>query len=720
MGSDFDKENNFNGYNRGPSIHVEEMNEAVVSEGSDVESEEDQKMMESSIASKSRYQNGITTATNDNDLKDSFKQPPDLKYLSSTNFSSESLPEPESNSVGPPPPLALNYSTFLNMNGSPITPTYNTFSANTPSMPYSPVGLSNGIGGAPLHRRRYSNSSLTNSPITQPSASANSRGSRPRPKSAIFMMDSNHYPISEHGSPIQSPIQNNNPRARNSMHFSGRTNYMPTSNGSISNLPSRNNSPTRSTSPSRSGRQFRSKSPVRRSNSPVKYLPFNFKPQEVMMHNNNSNGSLSVKPAHRKGHKYKHSSVSMNLFQEPPPALVVNNQQAAIPDLYPIPNFTESLGSIKPHQKLKLGFSSCHFFLSVIVFLVGYHFKLPSFSTLAHLVFYDSLGSLIIVFVDIMSNFEVWNNSSIAYPFGLGRLEVLVGFALSASLIMVGCDLVSHFLEEFVINLVVVDADQNEQHLSHHIHGDHDGDETNWIIYQFVLFLVVGVTPITSKYIYSLDRIGEMISSTDNQTPNTNSKIDKLTKGKGGLLDEDDSKKAEHDSLFSKLEGWWYYLSKNPTRLLTLLYAFYLVVSPLLPVSFVSEIGFDIDEVTTLAVALLLCFSGWKLVKSLGSILLLSYPHSDYDYHNLKSSIIDKILTLDCYKQTYNLEKLFITKFNYQLFVIGIKITMKNANVDDESRLRFEVNRLVKSCLEKADYTGKTSNIEITIDTTRI
>ncbi|KAK7681019.1 hypothetical protein QCA50_015856 [Cerrena zonata] len=178
-----------------------------------------------------------------------------------------------------------------------------------------------------------------------------------------------------------------------------------------------------------------------------------------------------------------------------------------------------------------------------------------------------------------------------------------------------------------------------------------------------------------------------MISSTDNQTPNTNSKIDKLTKGKGGLLDEDDSKKAEHDSLF---------------------------------MSFVSEIGFDIDEVTTLAVALLLCFSGWKLVKSLGSILLLSYPHSDYDYHNLKSSIIDKILTLDCYKQTYNLEKLFITKFNYQLFVIGIKITMKNANVDDESRLRFEVNRLVKSCLEKADYTGKTSNIEITIDTTRI
>ena len=52
---------------------------------------------------------------------------------------------------------------------------------------------------------------------------------------------------------------------------------------------------------------------------------------------------------------------------------------------------------------------------------------------LSHLIFYDSLGALICVCVEILGNFEVWGRSSVRHPFGLQRIEVIAGFALSVS-----------------------------------------------------------------------------------------------------------------------------------------------------------------------------------------------------------------------------------------------------------------------------------------------
>lgn len=630
-----------------------------------------------------------------------FNKPPDLKFLASANFSSDSLPD-TSNTIQ-----------------NPLTPTINTSFAGC----LSPI--TNGNPGN--YDRRYSTTSVSNSPILQPSASShirsNSNSTRARPKSAVFMMDSNNYAISEDGSPVQ--LANNTPRARNSIHLATtKNNYLPPpsapplapSSRPSSRPASRSSSPTRSASPNRSARSHRSKSPVRRSSSPSKsYQPFNFQPQELM--NNGIPQNLQVKPAYRKGHKYKHSSVSMNLFQEPPPALNSKNELLTIADLYPIPNFQESLASIKPNQKSKLLWSFCHLSLSLIVFLIGFKFKLPSLSTLAHLIFYDSLGSLVIVFVDIMSNFEVWNNSSIAYPFGLGRLEVLVGFALSASLIMVGCDLISHFLEEFVISLVATDDsvhNDSDQHLSHHIHGDH-GHSANWVAYEFVLLVTIVVTLITSNYILAYDRINEMISSTDDGTNLIR------FKGKGGILDKEIEKLDNNDKILTleSLKRFARVMAKNPTHLLTLTYSACLMTVPLLPSSFTSQIGIDIDEATSLIIALLLCYGGWKLVKALGGVLLLSYPYSDYDYHVLKSSIIDQILSLDCYKSTYNIEKLFISKFNYELYVVGLKIQMKGGNSDDESRLRFEINRVIQNSIDKAEQNIRINKIEATIDINR-
>ena len=601
-------------------------------------------------------------------------KPIDLRQSASQNFSSDSLNGSEFGSF---PPLVNNYNlppanftrrfSTTSSTGSPVLPPYTT------------------MGSAQL----------------TPGSTSRTPTTRPRPKSAIFMTDS----ISEHGSQ-GNILMHNSPRSRNSVGNIPKTAYLPTTFGPplapTNGYVSKPSSPSRSNSPTRGRHQYGSKSPVRRSSSPSKANPFNFKPQEIMLNNNNSNNSLSVKPAHRKGHKYKHSSISMNLFQEPVQTQETAKQLLEIPDLYPIPNIKESFASINKNQKLKLSWSVFHFSLSLFVFTIGFHVKLSAFSTLAHLIFYDALGSILIVMVDIMSNFEVWNSPSIAYPFGLGRLEVLVGFALSASLIMVGFDLISHFAEESIVELM--SSPEEAQHsLSHHIH-DEQGHLKNWFIYEFMLLVTIVVTLVTSNVILVGDKINDMIS--DDTTTKTN---------KGSILDEE--VKRTNRSWIKTLQTYIRAWAKNPTHLLTLSYSLYLIIYPLL--AQMSEIG-NLNEIASLAAALMLCYIGWKLVTTLGGILLCSYPHSNYDYHLLRTSITQDILSLDFFKQNYNISKLFITKFNYELFVVGINIEMRGATSDEDSRMRFEVHRIITRQIKHHNYTSPNQQIEITIDINRV
>ncbi|KAG7664148.1 ZRG17 [[Candida] subhashii] len=595
----------------------------------------------------------------------------DLGFLASANFSSDSLP-------GSADSFNSLDDQILNNNNSLIT-----------------------------HGRRNSYTSVSSSPAT----SRPTNGRRPRPLSA-FMMDSNNYAIheeepQEHGQQQLEPAFTNTPRSRNSVTF-GKLPYSP--------IPT---SPLRSTSPVRSHRQYRPKSPVRRtpaSPANVTTSPFNFQPQEMQL---NGSSGLQVKPAHRKGHKYKHSSVSMNLFQEPEKLPISQTQLSVIPDSYPIPNYKETVASITNNQKSRLLWSILHCGLSVGIFIVGFKFKLASLSTLAHLVFYDSLGSLLIVFVDIMSNFEVWNKSSIMYPFGLGRIEVLVGFALSASLIMVGFDLFSHFLEEAI--MLWVSHEHNDETdavapSSHHVHshpgagGDHS---TGWMIYELVLLITMIVSLISSNFILSYDRINEMISSTNQNVPYGHNR------STSGLLDakiEDSESSVGNITRLQRIFKAW---KRNPSHLITLTYTLFLFLAPIIPQSLTSDLAVDINEIATFAVAGLLCFNGWNLVKSLGGILLCSFPYSDYEYEKLKSKIIDQILNQDFFKPDYQIQKFFITKFNYKLFVVGVKISMKGADSDEEVRVKFEVNRIITNELASLDGESKKTHPEITIDIDR-
>lgn len=491
---------------------------------------------------------------------------------------------------------------------------------------------------------------------------------------------------------------------RNSFHHQTLPSSFPTfmSPSSESRKPrSRSTSPVRSRS-SRGGSQ----SPVRthglRGTSPVK-TPFEFKPQDMpMMHSNSSNSSLVVKPAHRKGHRYKHSSVSMNLFQEPNPFADTSLSQEVIPSLYPIPNWKESWSSADQSQRFKIALATAHFLISILVFVTGTLMGEAAFSTLAHLVFYDSLGSFVLASVDVLSNFDVWKKPSISYPFGIGRLETLLGFGLSTSLVMVGCDLVSHFIEELVVNLAVSGDSEVTDHGSHHIHGD-SNTSSSPILYEAVVALVVIMTWVTSSFISSGDKISEMLAD--------NSDRHRAKKAAGYL----DSLAGESPLMAERTIELFSAFLRNPMRLITLLYSTFLLISPIFP-GFLSSFKFDIDEASVLIVASTLCYAGWKLVTTLGGILLISFPYSEYDYKVLKSSVSEHIQDLDIFKSAYSMQHLFITKVNSQLYIAGVKINMIGASADDESRMIFEVNRIFQNALKTFEKDAK---VESTIDIDR-
>ncbi|KAK8101753.1 hypothetical protein PG999_012127 [Apiospora kogelbergensis] len=177
--------------------------------------------------------------------------------------------------------------------------------------------------------------------------------------------------------------------------------------------------------------------------------PFNFQTQVI--------STSPVKPnvGQRRGHRYKHSSISTQhqIFQEPPP-----RPPLALPRDLPIPTLREAWKSTSKDQRGRLYWCLCHFVVAVGVFLSA-HGSL-AMTALSHLVFFDVGSAAVCVVVEVLGNFEVWKRSSIRHPFGLERAEVLAGFAMSVFLIFGGFDLVSHNLKHVLEGL--------GDHESHH------------------------------------------------------------------------------------------------------------------------------------------------------------------------------------------------------------------------------------------------------------
>jgi len=190
---------------------------------------------------------------------------------------------------------------------------------------------------------------------------------------------------------------------------------------------------------------------------------------------------------------------------------------------------------------------------------------------LSHLIFYDSLGALLCVFVEVLSNFEVWGRSSIRHPFGLQRMEVIAGFALSVLLIFFGFDLISHNAKH------ALEGVGNEPH---HPHG-HERVSAGTIDLTAVLALVS--TLISAVGLQNHARIGKAMRF------------------------------AAMESLPSVLS--------NPSHFLTLSCSATLLLLPLLSL----HTYVFIDKALSLSIAASMLFLGVHLGKNVGSMLLMSY-----------------------------------------------------------------------------------------------
>ncbi|KAK0392179.1 hypothetical protein NLU13_1677 [Sarocladium strictum] len=185
--------------------------------------------------------------------------------------------------------------------------------------------------------------------------------------------------------------------------------------------------------------------------------PFNFQTQVI------STSPVKSNIGQRRGHRYKHSSISTQhqIFQEPPP-----RPPPVLPASLPMPTLREAWKSMSKDQRTRLYWTMCHLAVATYVFFKS-EGSLAA-TALSHLVFFDAGSAAVCVAVDVLGNFEIWRRSTIRHPFGLERAEVLAGFALSIFLLFGGFDLVSHNLKHFLEGL--------GNHEAHHAH-EHSSEE---------------------------------------------------------------------------------------------------------------------------------------------------------------------------------------------------------------------------------------------------
>ncbi|GAM33373.1 hypothetical protein TCE0_004r00223 [Talaromyces pinophilus] len=288
--------------------------------------------------------------------------------------------------------------------------------------------------------------------------------------------------------------------------------------------------------------------------------PFNFQPMALA-----KSPVMKSNIGQRRGHKYKHSSISHQIFLEPPPRAPL-----ALPASLPIPTLKECRSSMSKDQKTRFWWSVCHMLIAGYT-LWSAHGSL-AMTALSHLILFDSLGALLCVIVDVLGNFEVWKRSSVRHPFGLERAEVLAGFAASVLLVFMGMDLISHNLQHWL-----------EASPGHQPHHSHEHDRVSAGSVDLTAVLAIGSTLVSAIGLKNHARIGKSMR-------------------------------------FAYIESLPSVLS-NPSHFLTLSCSTLLLILPLLSVSLYNWL----DKLLSLSMAISMCVLGSRIVKALGSILLMSF-----------------------------------------------------------------------------------------------
>lgn len=256
-------------------------------------------------------------------------------------------------------------------------------------------------------------------------------------------------------------------------------------------------------------------------------------------------------------------------------------------------------------------------------------------TALSHLILFDSLGALLCVAVDVLGNFEVWKRSSIRHPFGLERADVLAGFALSVLLLFMGLDLISHNLQHFL---------EASGHEPHHTH-DHERVSPGSV--DITAVLAISSTLISAIGLKNHARIGKAMR-------------------------------------FAYIESLPSVLS-NPSHFLTLSCSTLLLLLPLLSI----KLYVWLDRILSGTIAISMCVLGVRLVKTLGSMLLMSYSGR---------GVSDVMRDIESDPAVSGIDDARFWQVHYGLCMANLKLRVSGSE-ENLVRLRERISSLIKNRL---------------------
>lgn len=258
---------------------------------------------------------------------------------------------------------------------------------------------------------------------------------------------------------------------------------------------------------------------------------------------------------------------------------------------------------------------------------------------LSHLILFDALGAMLCAGVDVFGNFEAWKRSSICHPFGLERAEVLVGFALSVQLFFMGGDLISHIVQHV---------------LNPHGHGSSHPRQITPGGVDITALLALVSTLISAVGLQNHVQIGKTVSLAYMKSPTS--------------------------------------LLRNPSHFLTLSCSSVLLILPLLSVPLYAWL----DRLIASIMALSMCTLGVRLIKNLGSMLLMSYSGP---------GVSEVLQGISAHPDVTGVEEAKFWQVHYGLGMANIKVRVAVAE-ENLSKLQQRITSMVKNTLSGGYGTG--------------
>lgn len=384
--------------------------------------------------------------------------------------------------------------------------------------------------------------------------------------------------------------------------------------------------------------------------------PFNFTPQPYVASNRAklSRSSQENLPGKRKGHKYRHSSIhtAHQIFQPP-----TQRTPLAVPASLPMPTRREAWFSLSSHQSLRLAWCLTHFVIAgVVQFSASGSLSLTA---LSRLLLFDAASATVCVAVDVMSNFEVWSRSTLRHPFGLGRADVLAGFAMAIFAAFMGLDVISHGTQHALENLG-----------DHEAHSPHSHARPSGPAVRLVALAAAAATLVSALGLRNHARIGRAM--------------------RVRLLDR------------------WGAALGNPSHVLTLSCCALVLPLPLLE----SRAYKLADPLLSFLVAGFMITLGVRLGRSLGSILLMSYTHPSE-----KTAVRDLISEIETGGSGTVVQEAKVWQVHYGLGLADLKVKYRGRDgyAEEVAKVRQRITSLIRGRLGGVYGDGKGPRWDVSV-----